>query len=62
MQLQPVIVVVSGEDLGIEEEVEIEEIEEGVGGVVVIEAVAEDVAEGERKRRNGSQSPSSVVL
>jgi len=58
MQLQPVIVVVSGEDLGIEEEVEIEE---GVEGDVVIEAAAEDVVEGERKRRNGSQSPSSVV-
>jgi len=58
MQLQPVIVVVSGEDLGIEEEVEIEDVE----GAVAIEVAEEDVVEGERKRRNGSQSPSSVVL
>jgi len=59
MQLQPVIVVVSGEDLGIEEEVEIEE---GVEGDVGIEAAAEDVVEGARKRRSGFLSLSSVVL
>jgi len=54
MLLQPVIVAVSEEGL-------VTEAEEVVAGDVEIEAVEEDVEEGERKRRTGSQSPSLAV-